>query len=96
MRLPIHCRPEEANSRLEFAHWETDSVIYGKQAISVQQERLSRKFCMHKVPNLSADETLNAQIKTVESVPVESVNARDGHPHREPRGLRQDRTPGLR
>jgi transposase, IS30 family len=87
LRLPIHCRSAEANFRLEFAHWETDSVIYGKQAISVQQERLSRKFCMHKVPNLSADETLNAQIKTFESVPPEAAktmtydNGKEGSKH---------------
>jgi IS30 family transposase len=87
LRIPIHCRPEEANNRLEFSHWETDSVIYGKQAISVQQERLSRKFCMHKIPNLSADETLNAQIKTIESVPPETVksmthdNGKEGSKH---------------
>jgi len=75
LRLPIDCRPEKATKRHEFAHWETDSLLYRKQAISVQQERVSRKFCMHKVPNLSAEETLNAQIKTIESVGSENVKS---------------------
>jgi len=75
MRIPIDCRPDEANNRLEFSHWETDSVMYGKKALSVQQERLSRKFCMHKVQNMTAEETLNAQIKTIESVPISAISS---------------------
>lgn len=75
LRVPIHCRSEKANKRIEFSHWETDSVMYGKRALSVQQERVSRKFCMHKINNMSADETLNAQIKTIESVPLNTINS---------------------
>jgi len=75
MRVPIDCRPEEVNSRIEFSHWETDSVMYGKKALSVQQERVSRKFCMHKIQNMTADETLNAQIKTIESLPFDAISS---------------------
>lgn len=75
MRVSIDCRPEEVNNRLEFSHWETDSIMYGKQALSVQQERISKKCCFHKIANMSADETLNAQIKTIESVPNGAINS---------------------
>lgn len=72
-RVPIHMRPEEINTRIEMGHWETDSVIYSKQKyiMSVQIERKSRLLRMHKALNKSAEETLNAQVRTIESLPSE-------------------------
>lgn len=72
-RVSIHQRPEYINERKRYGDWESDSVIFSKQktALSVQSERKSKLIRMHKVENKSAEETANAIIKTLESVPKE-------------------------
>lgn len=72
-RISVHLRPQYINERKRYGDWESDSVIFSKQktALSVQLERKSRLVRMHKVQNKSAEETLNALLKTAESVPKE-------------------------
>jgi len=72
-RISIHERPEYIMEKRRFGDWESDSVIFSKQktALSVQLERKSRLLRLHKVQNKSAEETLNALIKTAESVSKE-------------------------
>jgi IS30 family transposase len=70
-RISIHARPKVVETRERYGDWESDSVIFSKQktALSVQSERKSKLIRMHKVANKTADETLNALVKTAESVP---------------------------
>lgn len=72
-RKSIHERPVYIAERKRYGDWESDSVIFSKQktAVSVQSERKSRLVRIHKVQNKSAEETLNALMKTAESVPKE-------------------------
>lgn len=72
-RISIHQRPEVVGARERYGDWESDSVIFSKQkfALSVQSERKSKLIRMHKVLNKTAEETKNALIKTVESLPSE-------------------------
>lgn len=72
-RISIHLRPQYIDERKRFGDWESDSVIFSKQktALSVQSERKSKLIRMHKVENKSAEETANAIVKTIESVPKE-------------------------
>lgn len=70
-RKSIHERPEYINDRKRYGDWESDSVIFKKQktALSVQSERKSKLIRIHKVLNKTAEETTNALVKTIESLP---------------------------
>lgn len=72
-RKSIHERPEYIDQRERYGDWESDSVIFSKQkiALSVQLERKSKLIRMHKVANKSAEETTNALVRTIESLPIE-------------------------
>jgi transposase, IS30 family len=72
-RISIHDRPAYIGKRERYGDWESDSVIFSKQKtiLSVQSERKSKLIRMHKAPNKSAEETANAIVKTVESLPSE-------------------------
>lgn len=71
-RTSIHARSDEINERAEFGHWETDSMIFSQQKgiLSVQVERKSRLVRIHKCPNKTSIETLEAIIRTIDSVPL--------------------------
>ena len=84
-RTSIHDRPEVVKERIELGHWETDTVI-GRQAskpsLSVQVERVTRLTRIHRVLNTTADETLAALEKTIDSVPyglVKTLTFDNGH-----------------
>lgn len=56
-RVGIEKRPEGANNRTEYGHFETDSIVSGKRhdstaALSVLHERKSRYVRLKKIPNL--------------------------------------------
>jgi IS30 family transposase len=56
-RIGIEKRPEEANNRSEYGHYETDTIVSGKRhestaALSVVHERKSRYVRLKKIPNL--------------------------------------------
>lgn len=71
-RISIHDRPDEINERTRYGDWESDSVE-GKRptktGLSVQYERKSQLTRITKIPNLSAEETTNAIIRTAETLP---------------------------
>lgn len=71
MRIPIHLRSSDINNRKRVGDWESDSVEYQKQkeGLSVQYERKIKLVRIHKIKNLTAKETTNAIVKTIESVP---------------------------
>lgn len=72
-RISIHERPKYISTRTRYGDWESDSVIFSQQKtiLSVQSERKSKLIRMHKAMNKSADETANALVKTIESLPKE-------------------------
>lgn len=56
-RVGIEKRPEEANNRTAFGHFETDTAVSGKRhdsttALSVLHERKARYVRLKKIPNL--------------------------------------------
>lgn len=69
-RISIHERPDFINERKRYGDWESDSIIFSGQRmiLSVQSERKSKLIRMHKAPNKTAEETVNALVKTAESV----------------------------
>ncbi len=74
-RTSIHERPDEINERTEIGHWETDSMIFSQQkgVLSVQVERKTKLTRLHKCADKTAAETLEAIIKTIDSVPLKYV-----------------------
>jgi len=72
-RVSVHERPKEIDTRLEFGHWESDTVEFKRTKnnpyISVQFERKSKLVRIRKMKNKTADETNAALINTIESVP---------------------------
>jgi len=74
-RTSIHDRPDGINEKAEVGHWETDSMIFSQQKgiLSVQVERKTKLTRLHKCPNKTAIETLEAIIKTIDSVPLKYI-----------------------
>lgn len=72
-RTSIHTRPECIDKRERYGDWESDSVIFSKQKtiLSVQSERKSKLIRMHKATGKTAEETVDALIRTMESLPNE-------------------------
>jgi len=73
-RISIHLRPEEANSRGEFGHWEGDSIIGKRKGICLQTEveRKSRYLQAELKQSTKADSTIKAQLRIFSSLPVVS------------------------
>lgn len=96
-RISIHDRPEVVNKKLRFGDWESDTVEFqknkGNPYLSVQYERKGQLTKIHKIPNKSAEETNNALIKTMESLPgcmfktITFDNGKEGAKHYELRDI---------
>lgn len=92
-RISIHNRPKVINEKLRYGDWETDTVEFKRKKknpfLSVQYERKSQLVRMHIMPNKTADETNNALIKTIESLPeymfktITFDNGSEGSKHEE-------------
>ena len=76
-RVSIHERPEEVNSREEFGHWESDSVIgaHGSGGIHTTIERVSRYYVGVKVSAVAAEPTLQAQLGVYRGIPAHAVRS---------------------
>jgi IS30 family transposase len=72
-RKSIHLRPDYIASRKRYGDWESDSILFSKQktVLSVQSERKSKLIRIHKMTDKSAEETANALVRTIESLPSE-------------------------
>jgi IS30 family transposase len=72
-RKSIHERPACIDDRKRYGDWESDSVLFSKQKtiLSVQSERKSKLIRMHMAANKTAEETTNALVRTIESLPSE-------------------------
>jgi len=91
-RVSIHKRPETANDRSEFGHYEGDS-IEGKRSVGdgihTEVERLSRKLFARKIGRIASRETTEAQLQIFGSLPSAARlstaldNGRENHFHGE-------------
>lgn len=82
-RTSIHDRPAVVEDRLEFGHWESDSVLGapGTGALHTTVERASRYLQAVRIPDTTAKQTLNAQLGIYQELPghaVRSVTADNG------------------
>ena len=97
-RVSIHLRPEEINQRLEFGHWEGDSVESKghRSGVHTEAERVSRVFQAVKVADISSSSALAAQKKIFSSLPPHSRrsttldNGKETHLHFELKKLNMD------
>lgn len=88
-RISIHERPEPVNARLEFGHWEGDTVEgkWRRDGIHTETERLSRFLLAAKVPRVASEETIEVQFRMFTGVPEEARrsttldNGRENHLH---------------
>ena len=73
-RVPISERPEAADQRAEFGHWEGDSVVGKDHGASVRTEveRVSRYLQARIVDRLTADDALAAQLDMFAALPPEA------------------------
>lgn len=69
-RLAIDHRPEKANQRIEFGHWESDSVVSGQSraVLNVLVERMSRYVQISKLPDATSLSTSNAIISRLSTL----------------------------
>lgn len=70
-RVSIHDRPQEINDRVDYGHWESDTVCGGRRpaAVSVQSERKSKLIRLGKLANHSSRETEEALRASIDSLP---------------------------
>ena len=88
-RISIHERPELVNARVEFGHWEGDTVEgkWRRDGIHTEAERVSRFFIAAKVARIASEETIKAQLEMFVAIPEESRrsttldNGRENHLH---------------
>lgn len=89
-RVSIHLRPDIVNRRLEFGHWEGDTVEgKGKQdGIHTEVERISRFFMARKVRLITGEETITVQQEMFRKLPEQLRksttldNGRENHLHK--------------
>lgn len=83
-RIGIEKRPVEVETRKEFGHWETDSVLgVGKgAALNTNRERKSRYMIVTKIGRKTAENTKSAIIKRFKKIPIEGrlTNTADNGP----------------
>lgn len=70
-RISIHARPAIINERGRVGDWESDTMVFRKQAegLSVQYERKCRLTRIHRVRDRSATATEQAIAQTIDTLP---------------------------
>jgi IS30 family transposase len=76
-RVSIHNRPAEVEGRVEFGHWESDSVLgaRGTGGLHTTVERRSRYLQAVKIPQIAAQPTLDAQLTVFSQLPAHAVRS---------------------
>lgn len=76
-KTSIEKRPCRANERLEFGHWEMDTIVskQSKTCLLVLQERVSRYFFVILLPSCSADEAFKAVYSVLSKLEKEWVKS---------------------
>ncbi|MBI3443283.1 IS30 family transposase [Candidatus Woesebacteria bacterium] len=94
-RVSIHLRPEAIDKKLEFGHFEGDTVE-GKghiDGVHTEVERVSRKFFAKFVSRIDSEEAIKAQKEMFSSLPKSARksttldNGRENHNHARLRNL---------
>lgn len=88
-RVSIHLRSEEINNRLEFGHWEGDTVEGKghKDGIHTEVERVSRFIMASKIQAIKSEETIKAQTNMFKPLPNKARktttldNGKENHLH---------------
>lgn len=88
-RVSIHLRPNSINEKIEFGHFEGDSVegLGHKDGVHTEVERVSRKYFVRLVKSIDSEEAINAQIQIFKSIPTSARksttldNGRENHLH---------------
>ena len=72
-RRPLTERPPEAAGRLEFGHWEADTMLFGvrKQALLIPRERASRLSLVLRPESKGAEPVARAMAATLGALPLE-------------------------
>jgi IS30 family transposase len=73
-RVSIHDRPAAVNDRVEFGHWEGDSLV-GKghtQGLHTEYERVSGLTRLEYLPRITAQETIKAETKIFKPLPAKA------------------------
>ena len=81
-RVDISTRPEIINNRDRIGDIEADTVISsrgGKSCLAVFVDRKTRYYWIVKMKNKSANEMLNATIKTFKDYPIKSITYDNGY-----------------
>lgn len=76
-RTSIHDRPAEIEDRVEFGHWEADSVLglRGTGGLHTCVERRSRFLVAVKIPEITAEATLQAQLDMFMRMPAHAARS---------------------
>jgi IS30 family transposase len=81
-RVSIHQRPAIVNQRVEYGHWETDSVIYPrKYAINSLNELSLGRVYFTKLKQKTAEATAQAQVTRLKEDKVLTITADNGTEH---------------
>lgn len=88
-RVSIHLRPEVIDRKIEFGHFEGDTVEGKghKDGVHTEVERVSRKFFVKLVTRIDSEEAIKAQEEIFSSLPksarksVTLDNGRENHNH---------------
>lgn len=88
-RISIHDRPGVIDQKLEFGHFEGDSVegLGRRGGVHTEVERVSRMYFVKKVESISSEDAIRAQIEIFGSLPVRARksttldNGRENHLH---------------
>ena len=94
-RISIYSRPEAVDKRLEFGHFEGDTVEGKghKDGVHTEVERISRKYFAKLVAQIDSEEAVKAQEEIFSSLPASARrsttldNGRENHLHTKLRSL---------
>lgn len=77
-RVFIDARGREANERIEFGHFESDTMSCLKKGVNVIAERMARKVFITKLDERTAAATTEAIVERLKNEPVRSITADNG------------------
>jgi len=78
-RTFIDARPSAANERTEIGHWESDSLLFGReQAVNVLVDRLSRFTVLTRLAGKTARDTRQVLVERLDRLPHRSLTADNG------------------
>lgn len=87
-RVGIEKRPEEANNRTVYGHYETDTAVSGKRhdsthALSVLHERKARYVRLRKIPNMKPVSMTHALKKMANDLQLRTITYDNGIENRD-------------